>query len=600
MVQELTKEFKGEIGVFRPYAPASDRAAWEALPGKLKMDLVKKGESCLGFAYPMLPATRYMEFCREGDRERFELIYFERRYALNALVMAECVEHSGRFMDDIVNGVMAICEESGWQLPAHNSNRERSEMFCLPDITDPYIDLFACETGEQMAMVSYLLHKELEGVTPFLTKRINYELHTRILEPYLNHHFWWMGEKGVPTNNWTPWCTQNAMIAIFSLEDVSQERKRKALEKAAYSLDVFLDTYGEDGCCDEGASYYRAAGLALFNAIEVMDAVTGDHFIGLYRETKIKNIAPYVMNVHIHDRYYANFADCSTIAGRAGVREYLFAKRVGNPDMMIFAAQEHEANREEPSKRTENLFYRVQAAFTEEEIGGVDISGSPRKEDVYYKSVGLLVARDSRLFLAAKAGHNDDSHNHNDTGSITVYKDGKPLLIDVGVETYSRKTFSDHRYEIWTMQSGYHNLLTFGDVMQLPGREYAARDVQVEMAADRVSMTMELSGAYPAGTVESYHRTVVFEKEKEIRVTDRCSSLPKGTFLTLLSLAKPTVDGDRLVFEATGEIRAEGSYTWEVEKIDITDKRLFDAWGGTLYRTRLFLQAPEITLIIPN
>ncbi len=46
--------------------------------------------------------------------------------------------------------------------------------------------------------------------------------------------------------------------------------------------------------------------------------------------------------------------------------------------------------------------------------------------------------------------------HHNDTGSVTVYKKRSPLLIDVGVESYTKKTFSSRRYEIWTMQSRYH------------------------------------------------------------------------------------------------------------------------------------------------
>ncbi|MFR2781088.1 MAG: heparinase II/III family protein [Clostridium sp.] len=77
---------------------------------------------------------------------------------------------------------------------------------------------------------------------------------------------------------------------------------------------------------------------------------------------------------------------------------------------------------------------------------------------MFYPSTGLFIARDSRFCLAVKAGDNDDSHNHNDTGSFTIYKDGKPLFADIGVETYQAKTFSPQRYEIWTMQSAYHNL----------------------------------------------------------------------------------------------------------------------------------------------
>ncbi len=61
-------------------------------------------------------------------------------------------------------------------------------------------------------------------------------------------------------------------------------------------------------------------------------------------------------------------------------------------------------------------------------------------------------------YLAAKGRYNAESHNHNDVGSFIVAVGGQPLLIDVGVETYTKNTFSAARYDIWTMQSEYHNL----------------------------------------------------------------------------------------------------------------------------------------------
>ncbi len=85
------------------------------------------------------------------------------------------------------------------------------------------------------------------------------------------------------------------------------------------------------------------------------------------------------------------------------------------------------------------------------------------------------------LYLAAQGGHNAESHNHNDVGNFIVYADGEPAIIDVGVETYTAKTFSAQRYEIWTMQSAYHNLPTVNGVMQGAGRQFEARDVDVQV-----------------------------------------------------------------------------------------------------------------------
>ncbi|WP_259391711.1 heparinase II/III-family protein [Paenibacillus thiaminolyticus] len=94
--------------------------------------------------------------------------------------------------------------------------------------------------------------------------------------------------------------------------------------------------------------------------------------------------------------------------------------------------------------------------------------------DRWMPGVEVMVARErgDGWFLAAKGGHNDESHNHNDIGSFIVYADQCPLWIDAGVGTYTAKTFSPERYSIWTMQSGYHNVPTVNGAEQAPGRTF--------------------------------------------------------------------------------------------------------------------------------
>ncbi len=38
---------------------------------------------------------------------------------LAKLVLGECMEGQGRFLDDILNGIWTICEETYWGVPAH-------------------------------------------------------------------------------------------------------------------------------------------------------------------------------------------------------------------------------------------------------------------------------------------------------------------------------------------------------------------------------------------------------------------------------------------------------------------------------------------------
>ena len=104
---------------WKPYPTLSDRAAWQALPEPIRKALLAAGESNLGKEWPALPATLFLEYKRIGNRSHFEQYWNLRRTMLRSLVMAECVEGKGRFLDSIANGIWTTCEETFWGYPAH-------------------------------------------------------------------------------------------------------------------------------------------------------------------------------------------------------------------------------------------------------------------------------------------------------------------------------------------------------------------------------------------------------------------------------------------------------------------------------------------------
>lgn len=593
-------EGNGQLRDYRPFPAIEDRKAYEKLPEELRRTLISQGEAYLGYEYPAIRATDFMNFKRTGNRVAFENLYFERRYALNSLTAAECVEDKGRFLDDIINGIFALCEESAWQLPPHNSYVRNAPQEILPDATRPVLDLFACETGAQLACIRYLLGSRLDRVSPFLNTRIAYELERRILIPYIHEHFWWMGNGDEPMCNWTPWCTQNVLLAVFLHGTLPGTEKAVTL-KAAESLDYFLKDYGEDGCCDEGTQYFRHAGLCLDGAADILDQITGGAFQNLYAWDKVKNIASYIFNVHVDDKYYVNFADCSPVAGRSGVREFLFGRRTAQPELMLFAARDFNATGGElfadESNRL-NLFYRMQTIFHFQEVMNYDTARTPVHKDIYYPSVGLFLSRNDIFCLAVKAGDNNDNHNHNDTGSFTLYKNGRPLFVDIGVESYTAKTFSSRRYEIWTMQSCYHNLPTIEGLDQKDGAEYRARDIDTVFHEAESSISMELSGAYPFKTCKKhYTRRVFFDKLKSrILLTDTTDA--ENVILNFITYEKPEVTEGRILIGILAQASYSGAKPMSVEILPITDARLQTAWDHELYRIRLVMTAAEFELEI--
>lgn len=293
-----------------PFPPASAREAWQALPAAARASLVTAGERRKGAAWEPLPATLFLEFARNGNRSRFESVQFGRRTQLRELVVAECAEGRGRFLDDIANGIWSTCEETFWGLPAHLGMQKRGTG--LPDVTEPVIDLFAAEAASLLAWSVYLLGARLDAVSPLVRERVALEIERRILAPYRDRDdFWWMGLSGSeahePVNNWNPWINSNCLTCALLL-DRNPERRARTVHKALRSLDRFLDSYGPDGGCDEGPSYWGRAGASLFDCLELLYSASAGavHF---YSIPLVQEIGRYIYRAHICDDWFLNIGD---------------------------------------------------------------------------------------------------------------------------------------------------------------------------------------------------------------------------------------------------------------------------------------------------
>ncbi|WP_142780838.1 heparinase II/III family protein [Agrobacterium sp. T29] len=565
-------------------------------PGAVSRSLIEAAEQTLDEPWPTILAGDYQEYSRTGNRDRFEALYFSRRLKLNALVLGECAEGQGRFLDAIIDGLLLICEESGWQLPAHNSHIRGGPRDPLPDPQNPVIDLFAAETGANLALCLHLLARELERANANLVSRIRAEIDRRITRPYLARHFWWMGNGHERMNNWTAWITQNILLSTLLLP-TDQSTRRSVVEKALKSLDVFQKDYAEDGACEEGVLYYGHAALCLFGAMSILEASAPGSMVPLFHAPKLRSMAEFILNMHVAEDRFFNFADAPAKVETSGVREYLFSKAVSSPPLQAFAAACWNRSPDRLMCKEWNLWYRVQAVLAVPEFSAL-ILAEPAKTDIAYPGIGLAIARDGVFDLAVKAGNNGESHNHNDVGSFTLYKNGRPFIIDVGVETYTAKTFSPQRYDIWTMQSAFHNLPTFGGVMQAAGAEFAARDLVTEFSEAQAEVSFDIAGAYPAvARVEHYRRRVRLLRGSHVEVLDDYQGGQEAV-LSLMVAEKPVVTRGGLIFAGLGDIACEGAGEPAIEAITINDARLRQSWPPVIYRILIPIAAQRLCLTI--
>ena len=591
---------------WHPWPTAAERGPWEALPSDVRQDLIANGEKQLKGDWPVLPATIFLEFKRDGNRSHYEAVRTVRRGRLQALTLAECAEAKGRFMDQLLNGLWATCEETYWGLPAHLSAQKAG--FGLPDVTEPIVDLFAAETSAQLAWTLYLLRPALEKLSPLVLPRLYFEMDHRLLTPNRERDdFSWMGitQPGHPPrslNNWTPWICSNWLITAL-LAERDATRRVQATHKILGCLDRFLNGYADDGGCDEGPGYWSEAGGALFDNLELLRSASNGA-LDLFNEPLVQEIGRYIYRAQIAGDYFTNFSDAPAKVDLAADMVYRYGKRIGD-GKMVALGEWSEAAQHQGKLSGGSLGRQLPALFELAELRAAK-ANPPYVRDTWLSGIGVMMARQKEgstdgLYVAAEAGHNAKSHNHNDVGNFIVFANGKPALIDVGVETYSAKTFSAQRYDIWTMQSAFHNCPTIGGVMQKPGRQYAASEVTHEADDQAAQLAMNIEHAYPpeAG-LKSWRRTVRLDRaQNQIEIRDRYA-LDKVTGEIAQTLMTPC----HVVVSAPGELTLQPAgvkiafdsqaLVAVIEDVPIADGHLRNAWGDKLYRVLLKCANPPL------
>ena len=522
------------------------REGWSRFLGEYKDEIIKNGESLLGYTWKVVKATDYLEFERSGNREIMERPFDDNNQAIVRLMLAELAEGRGRFIDQLINGVFHTCEMTSWALSAHLVTQPTHR--ALPTPIYPLIDLTAGDLGSLLSWVYYFMHEEFDKIDPEISRRLYRELDERIMKPYLNNDsFWWLAAnyKGQMVNNWNPWCNSNCLMTFMLLEN-DVDRLSKAVSRSMQSVDKFLNYVHSDGACEEGPSYWGHASGKCLDYLVLLNRITGGK-ISIFDNPQIKAMGEYIARSYVGNGWVVNFADASAKGGGDPYLIYRYGKAVKSDILKQFASMQNKGSK--ISFRGRDLFRILEAFLVEDELcayqeayTGVSYTWYPETEFCY--------VRNKKAFFAAKGGYNDESHNHNDAGSFSLWVNNMPVIIDAGVGTYTRQTFSSERYTIWTMQSNYHNLPMINGVPQKYGRQYKATEVK----ATKNSFSANIATAYPdeAG-VKKWIRSYTM-KSDALMISDRfeLNEIKKENVINFLSW------GDIIIKDGVIEISVNG------------------------------------------
>jgi hypothetical protein len=370
------------------------------------------------------------------------------------------------------------------------------------------------------------------------------------------------------------------------------------IDKTVKSTDFFVNQYPDDGGCDEGPSYWNEAGGKLMRFIHVLNKLSTTS-IDWKSQQLIYNMGSYISKVHIGENNFVNFADAFSKSIPDPESVYAYGSLYNDAALKSFGAYLFGLQKQKLDNG--NIIDFLETTSIYDSLTTV-LPIAPLPAVSWFGDRQVLTARTKSestkgLFLAVQGGHNAESHNHNDIGNFIVYAGGTPVFVDAGVGSYTAQTFSNKRYELWNMQSVWHNCPTINGVMQKEGIQYKASNVQYSQNAVGVSVSMDIATAYPAeAAVKKYERKFDFNQSKNtMQLFENYELLEWKSPLiqSFLVAIKPTMekpgqllfallDGGSLAFNYDAKL-----FDIAIEDKILDDERISGIWGKQLYRIQL-------------
>ena len=582
----------------------SDLLKREVDPDKAEK-IIKIAEVYFDEDLQVLPLSLFRDFKLTGVRSRYEVKFYRRRDMIIYLTLAELYRKNGRYIDKLADVIWAVLEESSWVIPAHMDNSPNDPETSVPDVYDeatvPALDLSGASTCAALALARYLLGNELDKISPVICRKIDHLVFLRGIRPFITVTYWWNGLFGYGISNWLPNITSNILTACALTVKDDAIRKR-VVNKALKLLDVYSSYYPEDGACEEGPGYWNGAVGSFFDCLEILEDMSGGK-INLYSEPMITSMCEFITKVNIDKDNYVNFGACRnklTVDADAIIR---MGNKCGSEELTSFGKM--------MAKDIEkNYYYYYSCSYRAIKNAMTPLEKNTpvtkAKTGVWIEGLRMAVFREDSdtskgLFLSVKGGSNNEIGNNNDIGSLVIFSNGKPVLVDPGIGSYDNGIYGPLRYERWYMQSGYHSCPTVKGLDQVSISKNLGSSNETCDTKNR-EVSMELKNAYPPNSgILSIVRNCKLSSGKII-ITDSFSLDEENEIIeNFTSHQEPVILRNGFIGLADNRTLSFDSNLWtpsieKVENVKPYEDLNIDYWWGVpcLWRIRLRTVAKEI------
>ena len=442
---------------------------------ELRQKIIERADKFLESDPPRIRFSHIHLYVTTGDRTTFQTDYFVHFERMNTMFLAYLVTEEEKYLTELCDTIWNICDFETWALPAHipeTSSIERRRT---------HLALFSTRAGRDISEILYFLGDKMPEL---VVRRAKAEIKYRIIDAFEGRDCAFEHVK----HNWAAVCVASVLCTYLYM--ATDEEIEAQIPRMMRTADLYLSGFADDGCCSEGISYWNY-GFSNFLIFATMLKDYTDGKINYFDNPKVKKVAWFPYRVRLNENDSLSFSD----GGGIGYKVETYVSHILKANYPDYPLLENDP----PTKLIDEAEARTVFWLNPDYL-----SDAVEFKNETFENVQWFVHHGKSYAVGAKAGHNDEFHNHNDVGSFSVSRDGVVAFTDLGVGRYTKQYFEpETRYALHAIcASRGHSAPIINGLEQLEGNRGIC-DLHT-LTEDR--FTFDMKSAYVIDTLESLVR----------------------------------------------------------------------------------------------